>query len=242
MSIWGILIGGAAGLAVGGPIGGLLGAAAGLFAEQQIRRQTDPEQARKVAFTVAVIALSAKMAKADGMVTKAEIEAFRARVDIPQKDVERVGKFWDLARQTPEGFAAYARQTVELFGPRSAILEQLLDLLFTIARADGAITAEEWAYLSEVGHIFGYDEAGFNRLSDIYSGESPPPHLILGIAPDASLEDAKAAWKALARTHHPDQLIAAGMPEEFISAATDRLAQINHAYQTLAGQIRARTA
>ena len=117
MTIWGILIGGAAGLAMGGPIGGLLGAAAGLFAEQQIRRQTDPEQARKVAFTVAVIALSAKMAKADGMVTKAEIEAFRARVDIPQKDIERVGKFWDLARQTPDGFGAYARQTAELVWP-----------------------------------------------------------------------------------------------------------------------------
>ena len=82
----------AAGLAMGG-LYGLLGAAAGLFAEQQIRRQTDPEQARKVAFTVAVIALSAKMAKADGMVTQAEIEAFRSRVDIPQRYAERVGKF-----------------------------------------------------------------------------------------------------------------------------------------------------
>ena len=242
MNIWGLIIGGAAGLAVGGPIGALLGAAAGMVAEHQIRRRSDPGQARKVAFTVAVIALSAKMAKADGIVTKSEIEAFRSRVDIPQKDVKRVGEFWDLARQTPTGFRAYAQQTVDLFGPRSAILEQLLDLLFTIARADGDITFEEWSYLSEVAGIFGYDEAGFSRLSDIHSGASPPPHLVLGISPDASLEEAKAAWKALARTHHPDQLIAAGMPEEFISAATDRLAQINNAYQTLAGQIRSRTA
>lgn len=242
MTIWGLIIGGTAGLAVGGPIGALLGAAAGLVAEQQIRRRTDPDQARKVAFTVAVIALSAKMAKADGIVTRAEIDAFRSRVDIPQKDIERVGEFWDLARQTPEGFTAYARQTVDLFGPRSAILEQLLDLLFTIARADGDVTAREWAYLSEVAAIFGYDETAFKRLSDIYSGAHPPPHLLLGIAPDASLDEAKAAWKALARTHHPDQLIAAGMPEEFISAATERLAEINNAYQTLARQIQSRTA
>ena len=242
MNIWGLIIGGAAGLAVGGPIGALLGAAAGLVAERQIRSRSDPDQARKVAFTVAVIALSAKMAKADGMVTRSEIEAFRSRVDIPQKDIKRVGEFWDLARQTPTGFTAYAKQTVELFGARSAILEQLLDLLFTIARADGDITSNEWSYLSEVASIFGYDEADFSRLSDIHSGAAPPPHLVLGIAQDASLEEAKAAWKALARTHHPDQLIAAGMPEEFISAATDRLAQINNAYQTLAGQIRSRTA
>ena len=78
MTIWGLIIGGTAGLAVGGPIGALLGATAGLVAEQQIRKRADPAEARKVAFTVAVIALSAKMAKADGMVTKSEIEAFRS--------------------------------------------------------------------------------------------------------------------------------------------------------------------
>jgi len=242
MSIWGLIIGGTAGFAFGGPIGALLGAAAGHVAESQLRKQMDPEQDKKVAFTVAVIALSAKMAKADGAVTHAEINAFRERVDIPPDDLRRVGKFWDLARQTPDGFAAYARQTVSLFGPRSAILEQLLDLLFTIARADGEITLPEWAYLQNVAQIFGYDDEAFSRLSDIYGGSTVAPHLILGVSAQASLSEVRAAWHELARTHHPDRLVAAGMPEEFVAAATDRLARINHAYQTLAGQIKSRTA
>ena len=95
MTIWGLIIGGAAGFALGGPIGALLGAAAGHLTERKIRDQLDPEQSRKVAFTVAVIALSAKMAKADGTVTRAEIDAFRNRVDIQSDDIDKIGKFWD---------------------------------------------------------------------------------------------------------------------------------------------------
>ena len=236
MTIWGLIIGGAAGFAFGGPIGALLGAAAGTLAGQQLSRHINPEQNKKVAFTVAVIALSAKMARADGMVTAAEIRSFRERVQIPEGDLHRVGQFWDLARQTQDGFEAYARQTVGLFGPKSAILEQLLDLLFTIARADGHITNPEWDYLRQVATIFGYDEDGFNRLSGIYSGENPPPHLILGVSAQASCDEVRSAWRQLAAAHHPDKLIAAGMPEEFIQAATDRLARINHAYDLLSRQ------
>ncbi|GIR96878.1 MAG: hypothetical protein CM15mP100_0980 [Alphaproteobacteria bacterium] len=236
MTIWGLIIGGATGFAFGGPIGALLGAAAGTLAGQQLRRHIDPEQNKKVAFTVAVIALSAKMARADGVVTAAEIRSFRERVQISEGDLHRVGQFWDLARQTQDGFEAYARQTVSLFGQKSAILEQLLDLLFTIARADGDITNPEWDYLRQVAAVFGYDEDEFNRFSDIYSGENPPPHLVLGVSAQASLDEARSAWRKLAAAHHPDKLIAAGMPEEFIQAATDRLARINHAYDLLSRQ------
>lgn len=236
MTIWGLIIGGATGFAFGGPIGALLGAAAGTLAEQQLRRHIDPEQNKKVAFTVAVIALSAKMARADGVVTSAEIRSFRERVEIPESDLHRVGMFWDLARQTQEGFEAYAKQTVSLFGQRSAILEQLLDLLFTIARSDGHITNPEWDYLRRVANIFGYDTDEFNRLSDIYSGANPPPHVVLGVTAQASLAEVRTAWRKLAAAHHPDKLIAAGMPEEFIKAATDKLACINHAYDLLSKQ------
>ena len=233
MTIWGLIIGGATGFALGGPIGALLGSAAGTLAEHQLRRHLDPEQSRKVAFTVAVIALSAKMARADGVVTAAEIKSFRERVQIPEGDLYRVGQFWDLARQTPDGFEAYAQQTVNLFGSKSAILEQLLDLLFTIAKSDGHITEAEWNYLRQVAAIFGYEQDEFNRLSDIYSGENPPPHLILGVSAQASLVEVRAAWHELAAAHHPDKLIAAGMPEEFVKAATARLARINNAYDLL---------
>jgi DnaJ like chaperone protein len=120
------------------------------------------------------------------------------------------------------------------------MLEQLLDLLFTIARADGDITPLEWAYLQEVAHIFGYDETEFSRLSEIYSGIHPAPHLVLGVSADAELSEVRNAWKQLARDHHPDQMIAAGMPEEFVRAATDRLSGINRAYELMSQTIATR--
>ena len=233
MTIWGIIIGGAAGFAIGGPIGALLGAAAGHVAGRGLKHAIAPEQTRNVAFTVAVIALSAKMARTDGVVTKSEINAFRSRVHIPQKDLPQVAKFWDLARQTQDGFQSYAKQTVTLFGGRAPILEQLLDLLFHIAKADGDITESEWAYLSEIALIFGYNEKDFAHFSEIYATDNPPPHHVLGIAKSASITEIRTAWKRLAKEHHPDQLIAKGMPDEFIANATDRLARINRAYELM---------
>ena len=144
MNIWGIIIGGATGFAIGGPIGALLGAAAGHYAEAKLKGPIDPFESKKIAFTVAIIALSAKMAKADGVIKRSEITAFRQKVHIPAEDLKRVGQFWDLARQTPDGYQSYAQQIVDLFGSGAPILEQLLELLFFIAKADGDISSPEW--------------------------------------------------------------------------------------------------
>jgi DnaJ like chaperone protein len=235
MSIWGIIIGGTAGFALGGPIGGLLGAAAGHAVESKfVASEPDPRATKRVAFTVAVIALSAKMAKADGVVTHTEINAFRARVHIPPAEVQQVGRFWDLARQTPNGFEDYANQVARLFAPRAPVLEQLLDLLFHIAQSDGDITAPELSYLATVSNIFGFDKADFDRLLALHQSNCPSPYEVLGIQKDIDDQTLRNHWKYLARTHHPDKLTADGMPEEFIAAANDRLAKINAAYDAIA--------
>ena len=237
MSIWGIIIGGTAGFALGGPIGGLLGAAAGHAVESKfVPSRPDLQATKRVAFTVAVIALSAKMAKADGIVTRDEIAAFRARVHIPPSEVKQVGRFWDLARQTPDGFEDYAKQVARLFVPRAPVLEQLLDLLFHIAKSDGDITGPELSYLATVAGIFGFDEADFDRLLALHQSHGPSPYEILGVSSDIDDQALRKHWKHLARTHHPDTLTADGMPEEFIAAANDRLAKINAAYDAIARQ------
>ncbi len=236
MNIWGMIIGGAAGFAIGGPIGALLGIAAGHYAEAKLKGPGDPIEERKVAFTVAIIALSAKMAKADGTITRSEITAFRQKVHIPSKDLKRVGQFWDLARQTPDGFQSYAKQSVDLFGSRAPILEQLLELLFYIAKADGEISIPEWEYLNSVSTIFGFGDHEFKRMADIYGTGEGAAHIILGVAPDADESEIKAAWKRLVKENHPDKLISQGLPDEFIEAATDRMHLINEAYNSMRKQ------
>ena len=237
MSIWGIIIGGTAGFAFGGPIGVLLGAVAGHAVEKRMGPKSTNSQATKsVAFTVTVIALSAKMAKADGFVSRDEIVAFRERVYIPPSEVNKVGKFWDLARQTPAGYKEYAKQVAQLFPARAPILEHLLDLLFHIAKSDGDITESEQNYLHNVARIFGFDNSEFERLLAIHRSTDPSAYEVLGVSADCDNQTLTRRWKESVREHHPDTLIANGMPEEFVAAANDRLARINAAYDTIARQ------
>ena len=150
--------------------------------------------------------------------------------------MKQVGKFWDLARQTPAGFEDYAQQVSRLFTPRAPVLEQLIDLLFHIAKSDGHITAPEQDYLKIVTTIFGFDDIDFERLLAIHQSSDPSAYEVLAVSPDIDDKTLTQHWKQLARTHHPDTLMADGMPEEFVAAANDRLAQINAAYDVLARQ------
>ncbi len=232
MSIWGIIIGGTAGLAIGGPIGGLIGALAG-HAIDNLREGHDENLRQNVAFSVAMIALSAKMAKSDGKVTLDEVLAFREKVDIPERDVPKVGQLWDLARQTTTGYDAYARQLRQLFGARATIFEHLMGLLFHIANADGTVTDKEDEYLYHVARELGYDDADFQRLKQLYGNYPENPYQILNIAPDTDMDSVRKAWIDLMRQHHPDRLQAEGLPAEFLRSATDKVAKINAAYETI---------
>ncbi len=239
MSIWGKIIGGAAGLALGGPLGVLIGAAAGhavdKIAETAIDSNIDEEGAtRKVAFTIGVIILSAKMAKADGIVTRDEIAAFREMFSVPHEETRNVGRVWDLARKDVAGFEIYAQQIARLFNPGSPVLEELLGSLFHIARADGVVHANEVAYLRSVAEIFGFDQSAFQRLLSVYGGgHRNDPYSVLGIEASASNADIKAVYRKLIREHHPDGLVANGMPEEFVRQGTEKMAAINSAYDEI---------
>ena len=230
MSIWGKFIVGTAGFAIGGPIGALFGTAAGhALDEISSNSYNDQKNIKSLAFTGGLIALSAKMAKADGMVTKDEIITFKNLVDIPSENIKDVGRIWELAKTTIDGYDSYAHQMSKLFQPRSPILEKVLDLLFEIAKSDGVITNEEIDYLNRVAEIFGIDDKTFDRFSTFHNPESNP-YSILGIDENTSFDQIKKHWKILVNKNHPDRLIGDGMPEEFIQTATKKLALINEAY------------
>ena len=194
----------------------------------------DPEKRRQVAFSIAMIALSAKMAKADGIVTQDEIRAFREIVYVPDNQVRNVARLYDLAKQDVAGFESYAQQMAGLCGsgrPNCAVLEDIIDGLFHIATADGVIHESEVGYLHRIAEIFEIDEAHFRSILARHAvqGEGDP-YEILGIGRDASATDARERYRELVKQNHPDRLIARGMPPEFVAIATRRLAAINDAY------------
>ncbi|QCI65811.1 TerB family tellurite resistance protein [Phreatobacter stygius] len=236
MTIWGKLGGAAAGFALGGPIGALAGTLAGHFLVDEGLLAPDARPPREtVAFTVGLVALAAKMAKADGVITCNEVDAFRRLVKIAPEDEPRVVALFDLAKQSVAGFDAYARQLRDLLKDEPKTLEDLLDGLFGIATADGAVHEAELAYLAEVASIFGLSEAEFECVKSrhVVIGGGADPYRVLGIAPDVSNETIKTTWRALVTEYHPDKLMARGVPAEMIALATAKIAAINAAYSTL---------
>jgi DnaJ like chaperone protein len=240
MSLWGKIVGGAAGALAGGPLGALAGAVAGHFLVDERTGKTavpadervPPE--RQAAFIMGVIALAAKMAKADGVVTADEVRAFRDIVKVPPTELKNVEWVFDQARRSVHGFDSYAKQLARLFRGDSKVLEDLLDGLFHIARADGVLHENELAYIEEVARIFGFTGENYERIKarHMFTADASP-YIVLGISADASNDEVKAAYRKLVRENHPDAMIARGVPEEFIALANEKLAAINTAYETI---------
>jgi DnaJ like chaperone protein len=235
MSVWGKIIGSASGFAFAGPIGAVIGAVAGHAIDKVPSKDKLPEEIaiKQIGFTIGVIVLSAKMAKADGNVTKEEIIAFRKKVNVPNNEIKNVGRLWDQAKKTTDGFDIYAKQIASLFEAKSAVLEELLNLLFFIAKADGIISSSESIYLEKVSTIFGFTDEDFNRIYSSNTYKTLTPYQVLGVAKSIPLEEIKKKWKKLAISHHPDNLVSKGLPEDFIQKSTSRLQEINNAWDII---------
>ena len=190
---------------------------------------------RDAAFTLALVALSAKMAVADGVVTNSEIRAFRSMVEIPAGAEEQIERLFDLAQEDVAGYDSYARKIRRLFAERPETLEHVLVSLFHIAAADGMIHEKELEYLKSVSDIFGFDEARFEQIAAAFlvEDDGADPYIILGLMPSANNEEVQRVYRRLVREHHPDRLIAKGVPEEMMALATGRMAAINAAYDVI---------
>ena len=237
MTTWGKLAGASAGYFVGGIIGAVVGAVAGHYVIDK-----DDED---VAFAIALIALSAKMSRADGDFSEKELKDFHEILsEVPEKELKNVIKIYNLAQQDISGYEAYAEQISKIFDGKFEILENVLDGLFHIAKSDGPVNKSEVFFLENVAGIFGFTSAEFSRIKASHmASEIDDPWLILGINAGSSIEIAQKAWKDLAAQNHPDKLIANGVPKELLGMANEKLAIINGAYDKIlkAHKIRAGT-
>ena len=232
MSIWGRLAGAAAGLAEGGV--GLLGAFAGGHTFHHGSRVK-----HQVAFTIGVIALGAKMAKADGMVTRDEVVAFTEVFRVPEGEMENVSRVFNLAKQDVVGYEAYADQLASLLKGNRKLLEDVLEGLFHIAMADGVFHPNEEQFLAQVAQRFGFTATEFNYTKARHVGRvEADPYEVLGITSDIDNDTLKHHYHKLVLENHPDKMIARGVPPEFVSLATKKIALINAAYKEVAKERR----
>ena len=206
----------------------------------RLRGASTPEQS--VGFTIAVLALGAKMAKADGTVTRDEVTAFRRIFTLPEAEEANAARVFDLARQDVAGFDAYARKIARLFNPEGRricaddhhVLVDILEALFQIAVADGSYHAGEDAFLAHVADVFGLDDRCFQIVrSRLVEGAPRDPYDVLGLPRDASRAEARRAWKDLVRDTHPDVMQARGVPPEAMKLAERRMQLINEAWAAI---------
>jgi len=250
MSYWGKILGGVAGFAMGGPVGALFGAALGHAADEGVvggvaaRIGTAmPFEAARIAallgrrdqlFAINVTVLAAKLAKCDGPVSRREIDAFKASFRIAEGNVAEIGRMFDAARDSPDGFESYAIQLGQAFADNRLVLEQVLAGLHQIARADGPLNGQEAEFLARVAHGFGFDLDTAQRAGrGMVNVPGEDPYAVLGIDRRATGEQIRARWKTLMRENHPDSLASRGVPADMIAAASDRVARINAAYDSI---------
>jgi DnaJ like chaperone protein len=226
MSIWRKL--GAAELLVAGPMAAFLGGRAA-----RDDRGMDQLAENQVAFTVGVIALGAKMAKADGVVTADEVNAFKEAFKVSNAEMKQAARVFNLAKQDVAGYEACAEQLVIVFKGNRKLLEDVLEGLFHIAKADDALHPQEEQFLAQVAQRFGFTDTEFNRIKARHTAERNP-YEVLGLDPEVNNAGLERRYRALLTDNQPDKLIARGVPEEFVTIAVEKLAAIEEAYAAIA--------
>ena len=236
MSIWGSLIGGMIGLSFGGPFGMLLGSLIGGKISRARSRSANfgsfaqPQQI----FALSLIVLSAKLSKADGQVSKEELVAVRDKLKIPDNEIEQVGKIFNKAKEESTGYEPYAQQISQIYKNNLNVLEEVINILFYIAEADGNISQPEMNMIQHIAEIFGLNDTQFNSIKESRkSSDKLNPYIVLGCNPDDNLQNIRKKYLKLSKEHHPDLLICKGVPQEVIEESKKKMRSINSAWDQI---------
>ena len=234
MSIWGSLIGGMVGFSLGGPFGMLLGSLIGGKISRARSGGTgnfgafaQPQQI----FALSLIVLSAKLSKADGQVSKEELIAVRDKLKIPESEIEQVGKIFNKAKQESTGYEPYAQQIKQIYKNNHNVLEEVINILFYIAEADGNVSKSELDMIQHIAQIFGLNQSQFNSIQESRkSSDKLNPYVVLGSNPEEDIQTIRKKYLQLSKENHPDMLISKGVPKEVIEESKKKMRAINSAW------------
>ena len=232
MAIWGSLIGGMIGLSLGGPFGMLLGSLIGGKISRAKSRAgfgsfAQPQQI----FALSLIVLSAKLSKADGQVSKEELIAVKDKLKIPENELDQVGKIFNKAKEESAGYQPYAQQIAQIYKGNINVLDEVINILFYIAEADGNVSDSEFKMIEHIAQIFGLSEIQFNSIKESRkSSEKLNPYVVLESKPDEAIEVIRKRYLKLSKEHHPDLLMSKGVPQEVIDESKAKMRAINSAW------------
>ena len=232
MAIWGSLIGGMIGLSLGGPFGMLLGSLIGgkisrARSSSGFKSFAQPQQI----FALSLIVLSAKLSKADGQISKEELIAVKDKLKIPENEIDQVGKIFNKAKEESTGYEPYAQQIAQIYRGNINVLEEVINILFYIAEADGKVSDAELKMIEHISQIFGLTEMQFNSIKESRkSSDKLNPYVVLESQPDDAIEIIRKRYLKLSKEHHPDLLMSKGVPQEVVDESKAKMRAINSAW------------
>jgi len=232
MSIWGSLLGGVIGFSFGGPFGALLGSflggkISGLNSSKTIGNQ----QSSQEIFALSLIILSAKLSKADGHVSKEELIAVKDKLQIPDSEIDQVAKIFNKAKDESTGYEPYAKQIAEIFRDNINVLEEVINILFYIAEADGNVSNDEETMIANIAYIFGLSQKQYQSIKESRkTSDKLNPYIVLESQPTDDLKTIRKNYIKLSKEHHPDLLISKGVPVEVINESKNKMRSINAAW------------
>ncbi len=242
MSFWKAGIGGMIGFTIGGPIGGILGAIIGSKLGDKEQARPSINQKNQAAFFTALFACFAKIAKADGKVTREEVDKvdhfIKERFKFPPDQRAFAIQVFNHAKDDNNLFRDYASQLSSLLSNNQSALVMFYELLFELSMADGHLDPSEEAILSEAIPIFGLDPDLFNLNKRKFGADISDAYAVLGVTKDMSYKEIKTAYQRKRKEFHPDTLLSKGLPEELLEKAKDKFIEIQSAFEEIEKQIK----
>ena len=235
MSIWGSLLGGVIGFSLGGPFGALLGSfLGGKISNISSSNTFSSQQNSQQIFALSLIILSAKLSKADGRVSKEELIAVKDKLQIPDSEIDQVAKIFNKAKDESTGYEPYAKQISEIFKRNQNVLEEVINILFYIAEADGNVSNEEEAMIANIAFIFGLSQNQYESIKESRkASDKLNPYIVLESKPTDDLKSIRKKYIKLSKEHHPDLLISKGVPSEVINESKNKMRAINAAWDQI---------
>ena len=235
MSVWGSIIGGFVGFSFAGPIGALIGSMVGgrISSARRSGFQKNFVPPQQI-FAIALIILTAKLAKADGNVSKEELIAVKEKLKIPEHEIDQVGKIFNKAKEDSLGYEPYANQIAQIYQKNPAVLDEVINILFYIAEADGNVSNSEIIIIRNIAGIFGLNESQFEAIRESRKdSDKLNPYIVLGCSKSDDFATIRKKYLLLSKEHHPDVLISKGVPTEVIEESKKKMRAVNAAYEKI---------
>ena len=235
MSIWGSLLGGIVGFSFGGPIGALVGSMIGgrISSSRRSTFRRGFAQQQQI-FAISLIILTAKLSKVDGHVSKEELIAVKEKLKIPEHELDQVGKIFNKAKEDSLGYEPYAQQIAQIYKNNPNVLEEVINILFYIAEADGHVSQSELNMIQHIGQIFGLNEIQLNSIKESRkSSDKLNPYIVLESSPTDNIQTIRKRYLKLSKENHPDLLISKEVPKEVIEESKKKMRAINSAWNQI---------